>query len=233
MRRHILTFLFLAAFTVGSTNAQTMISKNDLSMGVQFAYLDLDSDNSDLFLIISPVTANGSFFHVAPFFEYAYRDDRSIGAKFQYLVGTAQLDNLSLDLMNEGMTFEVEDIDTRLKRISAFFYHRNYLALDRRSRIGVIIEESLSYARTHTDYDYDAPGTRFSTGDRFTLAFSPGLAFFVMNNLSLSFTLSLANVSYNTIKSYTSGEESGSREKFGGRFGVDITGINFEISFHF
>jgi len=210
-----------------------MIQKSSYAAGAQFAYMKLDSDDSELLLVMSPVSAKGSISHITPFFEYAYKDDCAVGAKLQFLVGNATIDNLTLDLMSEGLSFGVTDIDSHLKRFSAFLYHRNYFALDRRSRIGVIAEESLCYARTVTDYDYDNPGTKYSKGNKVTLAFSPGIIFFVMNNISVSFTLSMANLSYNSVKSYSNGEVTGSRGKFGAKFGVDVTGINFEIGFHF
>lgn len=243
MKRHLLIFLLAAlpaaAFaeapdsTAVAPGRPVMIQKSNFAAGAQFAYMKLDSDNSELLQIIGPIGAKGSISHITPFFEYAYRDDCSLGAKLQFLVGDAAIDNLSIDLLSEGLNFNVTDIDSHLKRFSAFIYHRNYFALDRRSRVGVIAEESLCYSHTVTDYDHDAPGTKYSKGDKITLAVSPGIIFFVMNNISVSFTLSMASISYNSVKSYRNSEVTGGRDKFGARFGVDITGINFEIGFHF
>lgn len=246
MKRYLLIFLLAvlpaAAFAEGSDESVSaaatsgrpvMIQGSSFAAGAQFAYMKLDSDNSELLQIIGPINAKGSISHITPFFEFAYRNDCAIGVKLQYLAGNASIDNLSIDLMSEGMNFNVADIDSHLKRFSAFIYHRNYFALDRRSRVGVIAEESLCYSHTVADYDHDSPGTKYSKGDKITLAVSPGIIFFVMNNLSASFTLSLAGLSYNTVRSYRNGEATGSRDKFGAKFGVDITGVNFEIGFHF
>lgn len=226
-------FLLFAIVPAKTAFAETMILKHNFAAGLQFAYLDLNSDNSELFLIVSPISANGSIFHLTPVVEYAYKNDCAIGGKIQYMSGNATLDNLSLDLMSEGLQFSVSDISSRMKRFSGIIYHRNYFALDKHSRIGVIAEESLTYSRSYIDYDSDAPGTRYSTGNRFTLAFSPGITFFVMNSISIGLSVSMANLSYNSVKSYKAGEEPGSRTKFGAKFGVDVTGVNFEIVFHF
>ncbi len=233
MKRKLLIFILLAILTARAAVAETMIQKGSLAAGLQFAYLNLDSDNSELYLLINPITAKGIVFHLSPFFEYTYKDDRSVGIKLQYLSGTAALDNLTLDLMSDGMTFNFNDIDSRLSRFAGIIYHRNYFALDKRSRIGVIAEESLSYSRTFIDYDHDAPRTKYSTGNKVTLAVSPGIIFFLMNNISVSLTVSMANISYNSVKSYQPNKEPGYRNKFGAKFGIDVTGVNFEIAFHF
>lgn len=219
--------------TAASAQAQTMVPKGDFSVGAQFAHFKLDSDNSELMLLVNPVSAQGKISQFSPFFEYAYKDDCTFGAKIQYFSGSAVLDNITIDLLSEGLTFDLSDLNTHMKRFGASVFHRNYFALDPRSRVGIIAEESLSFSEGRTEYDKSQPGLNYSTSNKINFAFSPGLVFYVMNNVSAMLTLSMANVSYNTVKCYTDGSQSGGRSKFAARFGVDLTGINFGVAFHF
>lgn len=222
-----------AVLMAASASAQVMVSKGDFSVGAQFAHLKLDSDNSEVMLLVNPVSAQGKISQFAPFFEYTYKDDCSFGARIQYFSGTAVLDNITIDLLSEGLSFDLSDLNTHMKRFGASVFHRNYFALDQRSRVGIIAEESLSFSEGRTEYDKAKPGMGYSTSSRLNFAFSPGLVFYVMNNVSAMLTVSMANVSYNTVKCYTEGAQTGGRSKFAARFGVDLTGINFGVAFHF
>ncbi|MCQ2186888.1 MAG: hypothetical protein MJY73_00905 [Bacteroidales bacterium] len=223
-----------AALVLAATaNAQVMVPKGDFSVGAQFAHLKLDSDNSEIMLLVNPVSAQGKISQFSPFFEYAYKDDCTFGARIQYFSGSAVLDNITLDLLSEGLSFDLSDLNTHMKRFGASVFHRNYFALDPRSRVGIIAEESLSFSEGRTEYDKTKPGMNYSTSNKLNFAFSPGMVFYVMNNVSVMLTISMANMSYNSVKCFTDGSQSGGRSKFAARFGVDLTGINFGVAFHF
>ena len=229
----ILTAAIAALLVAASANAQVMVFRGDFSVGAQFMHLKLDSDNSEIMLLVNPVSAQGKISQFSPFFEYAYKDDCTFGAKVQYFSGVAVLDNITLDLLSEGLSFDLSDLNTHMKRFGASLFHRNYFALDARSRVGILAEEALSFSEGRTEYDKSKPGMNYSTSGKLNFSFSPGLVFYVMNNVSAMFTISMANVSYNTVKCYTDGSQSGGRSKFAARFGVDLTGINFGVAFHF
>lgn len=222
------------AFAAVPAEAQTMmVPKGDFSVGAQFAHFKLNSDNSELMLLINPISAQGRISTIAPFFEYAYGNDRSFGARLNYIAADAILDSITLDLLSEGLSFDISDLNTHMRSFGASVFHRNYFALDNRSRIGVIAEESLSFTSGRTDYDYASPGQNYAVSRKLNFAFSPGIVFYVMNNVSAFVTVSMANASYNTVRCFTDGAQSGDRAKFAARFGVDLTGINFGVAFHF
>lgn len=222
-----------ALLMAAAANAQVMVQKGDFSVGAQFAHLKLDSDNSEIMLLVNPVSAQGKISQFSPFFEYTYKDDCSFGARVQYFSGAAVLDNITIDLLSEGLSFDLSNLNTHMKRIGASVFHRNYFALDPRSRVGIIADESLSFSEGRIEYDNSKPSMNYSTSGKLNFAFSPGLVFYVMNRVSAMLTISMANVSYNTVKCYTDGSETGGRSKFAARFGIDLTGINFGVAFHF
>ncbi|MCQ2179677.1 MAG: hypothetical protein MJY91_06235 [Bacteroidales bacterium] len=232
-KARILLAAMSALLMAAAANAQVMVQKGDFSVGAQFAHLKLDSDNSEIMLLVNPVSAQGKISQFSPFFEYTYKDDCSFGARVQYFSGAAVLDNITIDLLSEGLSFDLSNLNTHMKRIGASVFHRNYFALDPRSRVGIIADESLSFSEGRIEYDNSKPGMNYSTSGKLNFAFSPGLVFYVMNRVSAMLTISMANVSYNTVKCYTDGSESGGRSKFAARFGIDLTGINFGVAFHF
>lgn len=232
-KARILLAAMSALLMAVAANAQVMVQKGDFSVGAQFAHLKLDSDNSEIMLLVNPVSAQGKISQFSPFFEYTYKDDCSFGARVQYFSGAAVLDNITIDLLSEGLSFDLSNLNTHMKRIGASVFHRNYFALDPRSRVGIIADESLSFSEGRIEYDNSKPGMNYSTSGKLNFAFSPGLVFYVMNRVSAMLTISMANVSYNTVKCYTDGSESGGRSKFAARFGIDLTGINFGVAFHF
>ena len=223
----------MAMFPAWAGEGITVVPKGDFSVGAQFANLRLDSDNSEIMLLLNPVSAEGRFFQFAPFFEYAYKENSTFGARLHLTNATAVLDQVTIDLLNEGLSFDITDLDTRMKSYGASVFHRNYFGLDPRGRVAVISELALTVSGGRTDYDFRNPGSDYSTSRKLNFSFSPGLVFYVMNNVSAMCTISMANISYNRVKCFSSGAETGSREKFASRFGVDLTGINFGIAFHF
>lgn len=232
-RTIIISAILMALAASPAYSQNIMVPKGDFSLGAQFAHFKLNSDNSELMLLINPVSAQGRISQIAPFFEYAYKDDCSFGGRLNYIAGDAILDSITLDLLSEGLSFDISDLNTHMRSFGASIFHRNYFALDSRSRIAVIAEESLSYVNGRTDYDYASPGQNYSASRKLNFAFSPGIIFYVMNDVSAFVTVSMANVSYNTVRCYTGGTQSGDRTKFAARFGVDLTGIGFGVAFHF
>lgn len=222
--------LCLSAAAQDDPQPSAFIPGGSFSAGAQIAYAQLDSDNSEIFLLVNPVTARGSATLVAPFAEYSYRDDRSIGLRLSYLGASARLDDLTLDLLNEGLQFSVSDMSARLNSFGGALYHRNYFGIDRRNRLAAFAEFALSLSGGRSDFGSDG---EYSSSFKAGLSFSPGLMFFIMNNVAASCSVSMGGLSYNSVKCYSDGTGTGHRSKFGSRFGLDLLGINFGVSFHF
>lgn len=224
----------LAAMTLCLTLAaqnepSTFIPAKNISAGAQFAYTDLNTDNTELYLLIHPVSAKGQATLIAPFVEYAYRDDRALGLRFSYLNACAQLDHLTLDLLNDGLQLSLSDMSAHICSYGGTLYHRNYFGLDRRNLLAAFAEVGLNLTGDRSDF---GDGSAYSSSFKAGLTFSPGLIFFVMDHVAASCSVSMGGVSYRSVKCYSNGVETGHRAKFGSRFGLDLLGINFGISFY-
>lgn len=200
--------------TVSAQQKEIFMPAGTFSVGIQAAYAGLNSDNSDILLLLDQVNAKGSAFYAAPQAEFSYRDNRTLGVRMNYCSAS-----LSADQIGAGM-----------RRIGGAVFHRNYFALDRKNRLAAFAEFSASLTGGRTQFGNE---NEYSSSLRARLSFSPGLTYFVMNNVSVSLSIGLAGLSYNSVKCYSDGVETGYRHKFGADFGLDLLGSGFGISFWF
>ena len=234
MRRLFLILtVILTVMSMDAAARETFVPKGDLSAGTQLAFINFSSDNSEYFLMLNPLSAEAKFKLFSPFFEYAYADNGSIGFRLDYSIISAAVDNLTLDLLNEGLSFDVDDLNASTKSAGASIFHRNYFAVDKKERFGFFCEEAFGYRSGRTEFYLGDSSDSYTKSSRVNLSFSPGFVFFVMNNVSLSCSLGMAGVSYNKVSCFNGGSVTGSRQKFAVRFGPDLLGANFGIAFHF
>ena len=234
MRRLALILAFvLAAMSFDTAARETFVPKGDLSAGTQLAFINFSSDNSEYLLMLNPLSAEAKFKLFSPFFEYAYADNGSIGFRLDYSIITAAVDNLTLDLLNEGLSFGVDNLNAETKSAGASIFHRNYFAVDQKKRFGFFCEESFGYRSGRTEFHLGDPSDSYTKSSRVSLSFSPGFVFYVMNNVSVSCSVGMAGVSYNKVTCFNEGSATGDRQKFAVRFGPDLLGANFGIAFHF
>ena len=225
--------MLLCPLYASAQERTVFIPKGNFSAGVQFGTLDLNSDNSGILLVVNPITAKGRVSMIAPFVEYAYKNDRGAGARISYTSGNASVDNITIDLLNEGMAFDFTDVSAGITMLGATIFHRNYFALDPRSRVAVVAEVALSGSRGHSEFNTGGQAMTRADYLNAKLSFSPGLSFFVMNNISITGTVSMANLSYNRVECFNNNEQTGSRNKFGANVGLDLLGAWFGVAFHF
>jgi len=229
----IASLMLICPLFARAQERNTFIPEGNFAVGIQFGTLDLNSDNSGILLVINPITAKGRVSMIAPFVEYAYKDDRGAGARISYTSGNASVNNITMDLLNEGMAFDLKDVSAGITLLDATVFHRNYFALDPKSRVAVVTEFALSAGRGHSEFNTGGEAMTRADYLNAKLSFSPGLSFFIMNNISITATVSMASLSYNKVDCFNDNEKTGSRDKFGADVGIDILGLWFGAAFHF
>lgn len=222
--------ILLTALSSSASAKEAFIQKGSFSAGATFAHIQLDSDNSEAMLILNPVTARGGATLIAPFAELAYSDNHSLGIRFNYFNAQMAVDNITLDLLNDGLQFDITDISENMTTYGGSLYHRRYYGIDSKNRLAAFSEFALGLTCGHSDSGNDG---QYAKSMRARLSYSPGLMFFVMNNVSVSVSVSMASLTYNSVKCITDGQQSGFRSKFGTKLGPDITGANFGIAVYF
>ena len=219
-----------AGIAAAAQELPSFIRKGSISIGAQLAHTSIDSDNSDILMLLNPLSVNGKATLFAPVAQISYKDNKALGIRACFFDVNLDLENLTIDLLNDDMQFDLESLTAAMSTFGGSVFHRSYYNLDAKNRLAAYTEFALSLTGGQSDMGING---EFTKSLKAKVSFSPGIIFFVMNNVATSFSLSMANISYNSVKCYSDGKESGQRSKFGSKLGPDITGVNFGISVYF
>lgn len=226
MKKIATTFLTMALSLAAFAQQGPFIAKGDVQIGLQGMHISASSDNSEILRLINPISGSLSLSTVSPSVSFAYGTDRVLGLRAGYTTVSADVAELGLDLLNDGLSFDVKDAAIGMYSYNVSAFHRRYHSIDRNSRLGWFSEFALSYANSHNG----APGNAVSSSNSIKLSFSPGIQFFAMENISTYASLSLASVSYTSARML--GSREGAQQKFSTRAGLDLLGINFGLVIH-
>lgn len=235
MRKRVFFMLFtLFVLSEAISQSQTVsgiIPKGEKIAGFQFAYLNLNSSNSEFMLLANAIDASASFGTVSPVLAYAYAEDRVIGVSAGYTFARGQIDHTVLSLLNDGLDFTLEDLSASAKSKSVSVFHRSYIGLGEKRIFGLFTEFAALYSDTRTSFA-DVADT-YSSTRKASLSFSPGVVFFPNQYFSTQLGLSLASVSYNSTSFVEGGVQSGSKNGFKAQASPDLLGIRLGIMLHF
>lgn len=208
-----------------------IIPKNEWQVGVQVAYSDISSNNSEYMLMLDGINASGSIFRITPIVGYSIKDNRSLGLRFQYTAANASIDKGTLDLLG-NLSFDVNDIRAKSRTMGGQFYYRTYVGLDRRGRIGFFWDYVLGYSRTKTQFQFGSPTDAYSLSKKLSLGLAPGVVYFPMNNVSAHVSVGIADVSYNNVSAYQNGKVTGTRNYWKAQLKLNLLDINLGITIH-
>ena len=210
-----------------------IIPKNEWQLGMQISHVSLSSNNSEYMLLLNNIDANGSITKIAPFVSYAYRDNRAIGLRMQYSTASGSVAQGDLSFLSDDLDFHVEDIYASLTSYQAAVYHRSYIGLDNKGRIGLFTDLMLGYTNSRTEFVYNTDTKdAYAKSNQLKLSLHPGIVVFVMNNVSMHVSMGIGGVSYNNAKYIKSGEIVGERNFSKANFKIDVLDISMGMSIH-
>lgn len=210
-----------------------IIPKGEWQVGAQVSHVSFSSNDSEYLLIVQNLDANGSITKVAPFVAYSYRDNRSIGVKMEYSSANGSIREGDLDFLSDDLQFSVEDINANMSSFQTAVYHRSYIGLDDRGRIGLFSDVSLSYSNSKTVFTYNAEtADTYTRSNQLKLSLHPGIVVFAMNNVSTHVSMGIGGVSYNNTKYIKAGEVIGTRNYSQAKFKLNVLDINIGLTIH-
>lgn len=210
-----------------------IIPKGEWQVGAQVSHVSFSSKNSEYLLIVQNLDANGSITQVAPYVAYSYHDNRSIGIKLQYSAANGNVREGDLDFLSDDLNFNVENIEANMSSFQTAVYHRSYIGLDDRGRIGLFSDISLSYTNSKTVFTYDAETADTHTRtNQLKLSLHPGIVVFAMNNVSTHVSMGIGGVSFNNTKYIKAGEVIGTRNYSQAKFKLNVLDINIGVTIH-
>lgn len=213
------------------------VYRGEWMLGLTASYGTLSAANSDLMLLLEDINIGLKRTTVRPFLAYAYRDNRAVGLRMGYEMIRGNLDNISLNLGEEAdLSFSFGGFSVGSENMSVSLFHRNYLGLDRRGIVGMIIESELlvkSGLTTITTGSGDSAKNSNSHNFTAKLNLNPGLAVYIFPEVCVTVTVGIGGLSYNRIRQLDdAGVITGQRQRSFMRFKVNIADIQIGIVAH-
>ena len=204
--------------------------RGEWQCGLSVMYADISSSDSDIMMLLQGLNAQASILRLAPEAAYTYAENKAVGARFQYTNIDGMVDAASADLLG-NLTVSFENVNASSRSMSGSVFHRTYVGLESKGRVGIFWDYVLGFTRSKTVFAMGAPST-YSISNKFHLGFAPGLVYFPMNNLSVQASICLADVSYSSVKAYESRVLSGQRQQWKAQASISILDINFGLTIH-
>ncbi len=218
-------------------NSNKFVFKGESMMGLTVSYGTLESEDSDLGLIIDNINLRGSMFTIKPHYGYFYRDNQAIGVRLGYTYADGTLDKIGFNLGEANdVNLSLGDLGYNNRAYSAAIYHRSYMSLDKKGRFGLFAEWELSGQMGRSQFNYQSEGSAkrtISENYRLRLGFAPGFAVYIFPNVCAGVSFGLGGLQYNHIRQ-TDGEGNfiGKRDFSKLRFGLNLAQINIGVNVH-
>ena len=138
-----------------------------------------------------------------------------------------------LDFLSDDLNFEIEDVHASMNSFQAAIYHRSYIGLDNRGRIGLFSDISLGYTNSKTVFTYnEETADTYARSNQLKLSLHPGIVIFAMNNVSTHISMGIGGVSFNNTKYIKAGETIGKRNYSKANFKLDVLDISIGVTIH-
>ena len=214
------------------------VYKGEVMLGLTASYGNVKAEDSDLMLLFNDIDVGLRSTTVRPFIAYAYRDNRAVGMRFGYQYMNGQLGNidLNLDLVADGIeNMNIANLGLRNETYSWSIFHRNYLGLDRRGIVGVILETELLVKTGTTRFNSGGESINSSLSRNFAaqLNLNPGIGVYIFPQVCVTATVGIGGLRYNNIRQLNSaGEVVGRRDHSSLSFKVNIVDIQIGVVAH-
>ena len=211
--------------------------KGEVMLGLTASYGTITSEDTDFWIIVDNIDAEGTTATVKPFFGYFYRDNNCVGVRFGYNYVHGKLGNVDLDLGDKNdISFSVSDMNLSTESFSVGVFHRSYAGLDPKGRFGLFAELELAYSTGKTRFNYmSGEETKYTRSDnrKLKLLFNPGVAVYIFPNVCGTLSFGLGGVQYASVKQFDgAGAEVGKRTASKMRFRLNLADINIGMIVH-
>ncbi len=205
--------------------------KGEWQCGVSIMYADFSSNNSEFMLVMQNLNASASLLRLAPEGLYTYKNNRAVGARFQYTNVNGMVDSMTADLLG-NLSLDVGSLNALSRSKGGSLVHRTYVGLDGFGRVGIFWDYVFTYTKSKTQFYTGDASSAYSINNKISLNFAPGIVYFPMNNVSVQACISMAGISYNTVKAYDQGVITGQRQAWKARASLSLLDLSFGVTVH-
>lgn len=208
------------------------IPKGIWQFGITASYGEFSTSDLEVFSLLSDIDLSGRIFSIRPYFSYFINNNMSVGMRIAYTSGRANIDSFQVDI-DDDMNFNLKDIMYRSEQYTASLLFNQYFGIARRGRFGVFNEVELAFSSGNSDFQRPYNGelkTTHTTTMQAALNFSPGVAVFIMENVSFNVSFGVFGFTLRNERQKVDGEDMGNRFTSGANFRFNIFNINFGIA---
>lgn len=228
--------MVLAANTFAQENGKRLENhliapKGGWQCGMSVMYTDFSSNNSEFMLMLKGLGTSASMTRIAPEALFAYMDNHAVGVRFQYTDISGMVDSMTADLLG-NLTMSFDNINALSSSMGGSLFHRTYVGLDSKGRIGLFWDYSLGYTKSTTQFYMGDTSDAYSINNKFNISFAPGFVYFPMNNVSVQASVSMGGLSYNDITAFELNEVTGTRRAWKAYAGISLLDLNFGLTVH-
>lgn len=218
-------------FDRGIVNYRFM-PKGQTMVGLDASFWTFDSRESKLlFAYLDNFTFNARTVSINPFIGYFFKDNQAVGMKWGYKQTSGRLDNASIKI-DDDVNFSLKDLGLKEEIYSCTFFHRSYIGLDAGKRFGLFNETSLNVGYGKSVFTRGADETLKETTTKILearLGISPGLAVFIMENVSVECSIGVMGLKYRQEKQMNNLGENGKHLNGGANFKINLFDLNLGL----
>lgn len=209
----------------------TFIPKGKWGFGLNASYGEINTDDIQILDIIKNFDFKGKMYSIKPYVTYFIASNQSVGLKFNYTRGIADLANLGVDF-DDDINFDLHNVSYYQQSFTVSTFYRNYIGLDRAGRFGIFNEVELGFgsgsSRFKRYYNDVLRDTRTNVTQG-ALNFSPGVCVFIQEHMSFNVSFGVFGLKWRKEDQTTNGIDEGSRVTSGANFRFNIFNINFGL----
>lgn len=210
------------------------IPKGQWAFGLTAGYGEFNTDDVQVLSVLKGLTFKGKQYSVSPTVSYFFRSNQSIGLKFNYSRGTADLEGMSVNF-DDDLNFTLSDVSYYSQSYGVSAFYRNYIGLSSLKRFAIFNEVDLSVSsglsRFNRLYNGEPKSTR-TANTTAALNFNPGLCMFIMDYISFQVSFGVFGLKISHDHQTTNGVDEGSRTSSGANFRFNLFNIKFGIGVH-
>ncbi len=208
-----------------------VIPKGYWAFGLTASYGELNTKDIQVLNLLKDFDFGGKIYSINPTISYFIRNNQSIGLKFVYSRGTADIKNFAIDI-DEDMNFSIKDVSYYSETFAMGTFYRNYVGLGPSKRFAVFNEVDLSFqngsSRFKRLYNNVPKDTRTNITQA-SLNFSPGVCAFLQENVAFNVSFGVFGLKWRREHQMTDGVDEGKRFTSGANFRFNLFNINFGL----
>lgn len=208
------------------------IPRGKWGFGITASYGELNTDDVSILSILKDVDFSGKMYSINPYISYFIRSNQSVGLKFNYTRGTADLSNLSMDFDDDDLNFSIHDVSYYSQSFAISAFYRNYVGIGNGRRFAIFNEVDLAFSNGTSRFKRlynDTPKDTRTTVTKASLNFSPGACVFIHDYISFNLSFGVFGLNIQKEHQITDGTDEGSRLTSGANFRFNIFNINFGL----